>query len=239
MAAALPYVTPYNLDEDAHVAPINNSDHPEAFIEQYNLTRQVNCEMNPTKQLDKVINDANLPPISMEVNNSGYNVNIKCTSGTYAELVKPAFQTLSQGYSVTVDDVIVLFNAPSSSKDLNGFDFNDIYKVNLSTLSSPTTIRSTITITLHHSSRLVQVQGPGNVHDMPAPAWLSDKCLVKFLNKYAKERQFEIDRFNEDALRLLIPQSVVSSPTCCAACLKKFSASAKPLQCSACKAFFH
>ena len=49
-----------------------------------NQTRQFNCAMNPMKQLDKVINDATLPPLTVEINNAGQNVNIKCNSGLYA-----------------------------------------------------------------------------------------------------------------------------------------------------------
>ena len=70
------------------------------------LTRQFNCALNSDKQLKKIVDDAHLPNFKTEVNNSGYNVNIRCNSGTYAKVVKPTLFTISEGYSVAVGDWI-------------------------------------------------------------------------------------------------------------------------------------
>ena len=45
-------------------------------------TRQYNCAMNPQKQLDKLVKDAKLPTFNLEVKNIGFNLNIKCNSGS-------------------------------------------------------------------------------------------------------------------------------------------------------------
>ena len=60
--------------------------------------------MNPNVQLDKIINDAHLPNFSLEVNNSGFNMNIRCNSGTYARVVKPTIATIDNEYSATANE---------------------------------------------------------------------------------------------------------------------------------------
>ena len=230
-----------NHDNEASSALRNNSEHPEAFINQYhsNKTRQFNCAINPTKQLDKVIDDAKLPPITLEVNNSGHNVNLKCNSGTYAKLVKPVFQTLSEGFSRTVEDVICVFCPLPPGEELHNFEFNDMFKVNLFKVSSPTISIATVTITIHHTSRLIQVQSPNYVDGKTAPVWFSETFLLRFFQKFAKEKKIEIDQFNQDVLKLSHSQSVSSLPTSCGSCQKKFSSGSKPMQCTRCHLFYH
>ena len=144
-------------------------------------TRQFNCAINPTKQLDKVINDAHLPNFIVEVNNSGYNVNIRCNSGTYAKVVKPSIQTLSANFSGTVDNIICAFTLEPPGIDLQQLDFNDLIRVNLSKMSSPTQIIAKVTMHIHHSSRNVQLQGSTMVEGITAPLWLTKNVLMKYL----------------------------------------------------------
>ena len=98
MATATDVSTDVTLARDTHMTKAHN--------ENAMKTRQFNCAMNPDKQLDKVINDANLPNFSLEVNNSGFNVNIRCNSGTYLKVVKPSIQTLSAGFTGTVGTIM-------------------------------------------------------------------------------------------------------------------------------------
>ena len=109
-------------------------------VEPYNvntLTRQFNCSLNPTAQLDKIVNDANLPNFTLEVNNSGYNVNIRYNSGTYAKVVKPTILTLDNGFSAISQNFICKFDSKLPGADQNGLDFNDIVVITIHNISTP------------------------------------------------------------------------------------------------------
>ena len=121
-------------------------------------TRQFNCSLNPTAQLDKIINDAHLPNFSLEVKNSGFNVNIRCNSGTYAKVVKPTLSTIDDGFSATANNYICRFSPKPPGVDQNFLDFNDMFVVNIHDIKNPMTVIATVTITSHHSSRNVQLQ---------------------------------------------------------------------------------
>ena len=75
-----------------------------------NLTRQFQCSLNPVIQLDKIINDAHLPNFKLEANNSGFNVNIRCNSGTYARVVKPTITTIDNKFTATANEYFCNFS---------------------------------------------------------------------------------------------------------------------------------
>ena len=97
-----------------------NSEMNEKLANVNNLTRQLNCSLNPTAQIDKIINYANLPNFTVEVNNSGYNVNIRCNSGTYAKVVKPTILTFDKGFSATSTDFICKLDSKLHGIDQHG-----------------------------------------------------------------------------------------------------------------------
>ena len=84
--------------------------------------------MNPNVQLDKIINDAHLQNFTVEANNSGFNVNIRCNSGTYAKVAKPTILTFDNGFSATANNFFCNFTHKSSGVDRNQLEFNKIFK---------------------------------------------------------------------------------------------------------------
>ena len=69
--------------------------------------RIANFEINKTKQLSRIISDANKRDVEIVVNNSDENVNIVCSSGFFDKVAKPALCGLDQGYTISVDGISV------------------------------------------------------------------------------------------------------------------------------------
>ena len=202
-----------------------------------NQTRQFNCSLNPATQLDKIINDAHLPNFKLEVNNSGYNVNIRCNSGTYARVVKPTITAIDNGFTATANDHFCKFTRRPAGVDQNNLDFNDIINVSIHKCSSPAVMVANVTITAHHSSRNVQLQSCSMFGDITAPLWVTRHILLKTFENVAEKKKVEIEQFNSEVLALVNSSKPISST--CTACKKKFSAGSKPMQCSQCSAAFH
>ena len=158
----------------------------------------------------------------------------------YAKVVKPALQTLSASYTITIDSIHCIFNPhlPPGS-DMNGLDFNDQFKVDLHHLASPTVVAATVTVTTHHSSHLVQVQGTGNFLSSTAPIWFASHFLMKHFETSANNKRFEIEHFQKEISNLAQTQETGRISSHCAECTKKFTAKAKPMKCSKCFKSYH
>jgi len=151
-------------------------------------------------------------------------VNIQCNSAVYAKVVKPALLTLSPSYTITIDSIHCVFNPllPPGS-DMNGLDFNDQFKVDLHHLTSPTLIAATVTVTTHHSSHLVQVQGSGNFLATTAPIWFTSNFLMKHFETLASKKRFEIEFFQQEISKLALSQETARISTHCSECSKRFT----------------
>ena len=202
-----------------------------------NLTRQFQCSLNPVTQLDKIINDAHLPNFKLEVNNSGFNVNIRCNSGTYARVVKPTIATIDNEFSATANEYFCNFSRRPAGVDQNNLDFNDIITVSIHKCSIPTIVVANVTITAHHSSRNVQLQSSSMLGDITAPLWVTRHILLKTFENVAEKKKIEIEQFNSEVLALVNKSNPITS--ICSGCKKKFSSGSKPIKCSQCSAFFH
>ena len=108
-----------------------------------NVTKQFHCTMNPNVQLDKIINDANQPNFLVEANNSGFNVNIRCNSGTYAKVARPTILSFDHGFSATSINLFCTFTPKSSGVDKNQLEFNKIITACSKSCSNPTEVVAT------------------------------------------------------------------------------------------------
>ena len=78
------------MSDAAHaVSTCSSNDKTEISVNNQS-SRRVGFNLNPDKQLTKIIDDAEIENFTIEVNNSGQNVNIKCNSGSYVKVAKPS-----------------------------------------------------------------------------------------------------------------------------------------------------
>ena len=163
-------------------------------------------------------------------------VNLRCNSAAYAKVLKPALLSLSANFSMTVNNVICVFNTLlPPGLDRNGLFFNDMCKIDLHHVESPTIVAATITLTAHHSSHLIQLQGPDNFQGTTAPIWFAQKFLLHFFEENAARNNADIEDLKAQILQL----SAETITQVCTACSKKFSPRSKPIKCVSCKCFFH
>jgi hypothetical protein len=202
------------------------------------MTRQFNCALNTSKQIDKVIHDAALEPFTVEVNNSSKNVNIQCNSGSFIKVVKPSLLTLSTGFSLTVQNVICEFTALPPGLDLNGLLLNEQYKVKLRYTSQPLDIQANVTVTCHSSTRLLQIQSSGLINDLQAAVWFTEFVIKTIFEKKASEVKADIENFNNAIFNVARPTHIPIPKLSCSCCNKQFKGKI-PLKCSMCGNPFH
>ena len=119
------------------------------------------------------------PDVLFEVSSSETNVNVKCNPGFYQQIAKPAFSTLSEGFSFTINNINLYCSSKTISKDLAGTIERELIKFGFKLDNSS----GVISVHLHHTTQLIQVQGSLIMPD-------SSTAAVWFV-KYAMESRFK------------------------------------------------
>ena len=201
--------------------------------------RQASFTLNQNLQVEKLVADAVISDCAFTANNSDQNVGIQCSSGFYQNVAKPAFSTLSIGFSHRTGTHHVTCSNIVPSYDYRGVEFNRIFWFSI---TDSTGTRASVTVHLHHSTRLVQVQGSAVMHDgHVAAVWFVKNLLLDLFLKLGKARGHDIAAFNQAVLSEHFKSSgkkSIPSETC-DHCKKPLKKPAKPLKCFACKSVFH
>ena len=131
--------------------------------------------------------------------------------------------------------------------DINGLNVNRLLKITLRTASSPSCTLGTLTIHLHHTSRLIQIQGGFMMPDSTmGPIWFAENLLLPMFKERGVASIPHIQNINSAILSLKTtkPQPnqrpLPDNPSKkCGGCLKTFSNNACPMPCTTCAKFFH
>ena len=109
-----------------------------------------------------------------------------------------AFSNLSPGFSHQVANVGVTCSNIEPSIDYRGVEFNRIFWFNI--LGSD--ICGAITVHLHHTTRLVQVQGSAVMYDgQVAAVWFVKNLLLGLFTRLSKDKGHDISAFNDAVLQ--------------------------------------
>ena len=204
--------------------------------------RQASFSLNPDIQTDKLVSDASIKDCEFCVNNSDSNVNIKTSAGFYKHVAMPAFSTLSPGFSHQANGAMVSCTNIEPSLDYRGVEYNRIFWFSLRDSAGK---NASITVHLHHTTRLVQVQGASILSDgVVAAVWFVKNLLVQLFLKLSSARGHDISSFNQAVLNNSFRSSDKSSlpgqDQICSHCDKSLSRkNAKPVKCFPCKSTFH
>ena len=202
--------------------------------------RQASFTLNQNIQVERLVCDAAIPDVEFSANNSDANVNIKCSSGFYKSVAMPAFSTLSPGFSHEANGLKVVCSNIEPSLDYKGVEFNRIFWF---TINDPNNVQVNVTVHLHHSARLVQVQGAGILGDgSVAAVWFVKHLLLGLFLRLGKARGHDIAAFNNAVMNNNFgkPSNDVSfDANSCHLCSKAMKKPAKPIKCFVCKKTFH
>ena len=222
-------------DLDPHGALNPSADPPDPGQGQ----RQASFVLNHDLQVNKLVADAAISDCEFSANNSDQNVNIQCSSGFYKAVAKPAFSTLSPGYSHRSGEVLVSCSNIQPSLDYRGVEFNRIFWFSLRDLAGNC---ASVTVHLHHTTRLVQVQGGAIMNGgYVAAVWFVKNLLLDLFLKLGQARGHDISAFNQAVLDGNFSSSVkdIIPDDTCTLCSKPLKKPGKPVKCFACKSVFH
>ena len=128
-------------------------------------TRSTNYALNSKSLFSNLVRDANLNyDILCEINNQGQNVNVKCSSGFYAAVSKPVLCSISNGHSLATNGIVSTVATDGvDTADTNGLMVNRLLKIALKTATTPPCSIGTLSIHLHHTSRLTPPWPPSGL----------------------------------------------------------------------------
>ena len=203
--------------------------------------RHASFTLNESHQVDKVVSDATISDCEFSPNNSDSNVNIKCSSGFYKAVAMPAFSTLTPGFSQSSREATITCSNIEPSFDYKGVEFNRIFWFSIRDACG---VSVNVTIHLHHTTRLVQVQGSSILSDgSVAAVWFVKNLLLGLFLKLGKARGHDITAFNNAVLANNFTNTSVGNDlppaNNCPHCSKTIKKPAKPVKCFACKKTFH
>ena len=195
--------------------------------------------LNKDKQMNALANDAALANFTVIVNDNDKNVGIQCSTAFYDAVAKPVMCGLSKDATLNINNISVNCSHIDFNRDSNGYEYNRVLHVRLG--GSGQFSIGKVTIHLHHTKRLIQMQGSALMPDgTRSPVWFLNTFVKERFARLAKLKQYDITALN-DAVRRTVEQHKVSENignNCCQ-CLRLFASNAKPTQCINCSKYFH
>ena len=195
-------------------------------------TRVANFELNQAKQTASICQDALVQDFKITSKDQDGNINIECSSGFYAQIAKPTLCSLSQDHIPPVLNTSVFCENLTKNIDKHGYEFNRTIFFKLGEVRK-------VTVHVHHSSRLVQVQGGSLMPDKTTSAsWFVKNILYGKFQTLARSKSYSISKFN-DALTSQAVTSGKNNEDKCGSCEIAFDSRSKPLYCPKCVRWFH
>ena len=199
--------------------------------------RAASYTLDRSKQLKKLVRDTKNNDFTIVVNSNEENVNITCNTGFYATVAVPSLEKLAasqdfvcQGIDIHCRDIVGNFDATRAQQNT----------VVYFRLSKNKTSLGGVRIHLHHTSRMVQLQGgalsPGG---MTAPVWFVKNILQQHFTQLSQEKSIDISKFNKAVQNMVSSTSINSSPQVCAGCNAQFNGRSSPEFCTECRSSYH
>ena len=195
--------------------------------------------LNKEKQIQNLGVDSNLPDFEIMMNDNDRNVNIQCSSAYYDAVAKPVLCGLTKETALNFNNISVNCSHINYNRDKNGYEYNRVLHM-LLTGGGQASIGK-VTIHLHHTTRLLQLQGSAIMPDgNKAPVWFLNTFVKERFARIAKDKHYDITAMN-DAIRKIVNKEVITEVTCniCSLCTRRFTTKAKPTKCPTCSQYFH
>ena len=182
---------------------------------------------------DTAIND-----FEITINPSNENVNIQCNAGFYAKVAKPAMEDLAFGPSSTIEDITIKCHDITNRSDATGAATTTVIMFLLHHKHVST---GQVTVHLHHTTRLVQVQGSALLpNGTRAPVWFVERALREKFDAQSKTQSYDISNFNKSVGEILT-KSVhkVGAKPSCDGCKSSYSGRSAPVRCAECNLSYY
>ena len=202
---------------------------PSHFVRDHSFT------LNRDKQTASLAQDSNIEDFAIIVNDNDANVNIKCSSGFYASVARPAMSSFLQGTEFTIKECIIQCSHVAFNRDATGVEESRVLHLNLGNPDCPP--HAKVTLTLHHTARLVQVQGGAKMYDgSKAALWFLSYYIKQKFEYEAKLKKYDISKVNKSINEKFSTRSssLPSQGPKCSHCLKLFIANSIPVLCPFC-----
>jgi hypothetical protein len=198
------------------------------------LVRNHGFILNREKQTANLAQDTAIDDFEITVNNKDANVNIKCSTGFYATVARPAMSSFLQGTQFNVENVIINCFHVAFNRDQTGVEESRVLHLGLGDLS----LQAKVTISLHHTARLLQIQGGSKMHDgSKAATWFLESYVKQKFDYQAKIMKYDITKFNEAITEMFSTNATTlmdKQGNSCSHCLKPFKSNSVPVLCPLC-----
>ena len=186
----------------------------------------LNYNLNLEKQLENMVDDADIDDLTIEVNDSSKNINLKCNPGFYTHVGSSVLSSLSTNATSMVGDIQVKCIEFKQNLDQGGLKANLVLKFNFSRL---TTLLGCVTVHCHNTTRRIQVQGGAVMpSSQTAAVWFCQSFLQPRFQQAGRGQRVNIDLVNT------VIRGLSSIPSD-----KIFKGVAKPTSCWICHGTFH
>ena len=200
--------------------------------------RTANFILNKEKQVLSLGADTKLEDFDITVNDDNKNVGIQCSSAFYQAIARPILCGFEKQTEVNVSNIPVTCNHIDYNRDKTGVEYNRVLHIYLGGTGKHALGK--VTIHLHHTKRLIQMQGSAIMADRnKAPVWFLNNYIKERFTNLAASKQVNIATFNkriEDLVRQTCQDSINNT---CSKCMKNFSVKSVPTLCSICQKLFH
>ena len=196
-----------SIDLNDKATNVVNTDNSGGNTPTY-TTKRASFALNKKKQIKNLKKDAIIATFDTVVNNYNQNINIKCSSGFFLEVASPclhdlAKQSIGISNSISISDLLIHCSDAGVSLDKLDLLLNRIYFFNLSDISDPDIIIATVTVHVHVSSKLVQLQGSKLIKGLKAPVWFYDHVLKGTLERESERMKVKIDNTKKNSWHVL------------------------------------
>ena len=162
-----------------------HSENAQGIIHQHTLNRE--------KQTSKLIENASRPAIDIEVNCNDENVNINCSPGFYTLVARPCLLNISVGHQITCEGTTFELKSITPQKDLSGITQTTILKF----IFMKELMEYSVTISLHHTTQKIQIQGSSSMSDGSKVAtFILNRYLADLFRSKSLEQKENVDSFN-------------------------------------------
>ena len=197
-----------------------------------------NYTLKQSKQFSRLVNDTTIEDFDITVSPVAHNVNIKCSTGFYSLVVLPAFSTISESFRNIVDDILIRVSSIKGHFDNADSNVAGVIVFTLECKEGKNI--GSVTMHLHYTSRLLQLQGSSLVHGRSrAPVWFVNNVIHNTFNYLAEEKKVDISNFNKKVRDILGSKPKSKESLKCYACNRPLDRRTAPEFCSICNQSYH
>ena len=162
--------------------------------------------------------DADIPDFDTVINNYDENVNIKCSSGFFLEVARPAILSLSKQTCDTskliIKNVKISCTNSRISLDNHNLQVNSTLFFNLHDCITEVLLGK-VTVHIHVTTKVVQIQGSKHISGSKAAVWFLDNLVRETFVRESSERRANIAKINDNI-------KLASDDLACTLCERKY-----------------